>query len=166
MVALSAPCPPVRDTSGLDQAVQRLAQARSSYSQARTHLSDLEATFRQQPDVLEALDAVAATQAEQEAADAALRTLLLDLYQATGCTRFDSAGEVRLVQTPVYLVDEPTLIEEVAAVMPDLIMRQVDRRRLEKRLRHEPQAQIPGVVEVAVAPKVFLSRTLERPTAS
>jgi hypothetical protein len=140
--------------------VQRLAQARASYNQARIHLADLEAAFRQQPDVLEAFDTVAATQAEQEAADAALRTLLLDLHQATGRTRFDAAGEVRLVQTPVYLVDEPALIEEVAAVMPDLIVRQVDRRRLEKRLRHEPQAQIPGVVELVQEPKAFLSTKL------
>jgi hypothetical protein len=160
MVALSAPCPPTRDTSGLDQAVQRLAQARASYSQARTHLAELEAAFRQQPEVLEALDTLAATQAEQETADTALRTLLLDLHHATGQTRFEPAGEVRLVQTPVYLVDESALIEEIAAVMPDLIVRQVDRRRLEKRLRHEPQAQIPSVVELVQEPKVFLSTKL------
>lgn len=40
MVALPAPCPPARDATGLDQAVQRLAQARAGYNQAKTHVMD------------------------------------------------------------------------------------------------------------------------------
>jgi hypothetical protein len=124
-------------------------------------LAELEAAFQQQPEVRAALDTLATAQAEQEAADADLRTLLRDMHTASGQTRFGPAGAIRLIQTPVYLVDEAVLLDEVATVMPDLIMRRVDKRRLEKRLRHEPQAQIPGVVEVVIEPKVFLSRTLD-----
>lgn len=150
-----------RDAAPLPAMAQRLAESRQACQRARAHLSRLEWEFAQRLDVQEAQATLEAAQHEQASADALLRQMLLAAYQMTGQRQFAGIGSVRIMQQVYYLIDGPALFAAVAATMPDLILHQVDRRRLEKRLRHEPQAAIPGIVEVRREPKTFINSMID-----
>ena len=139
----------------------RLAEVRQQCAEYNAALDTLFDRFYAEPHVQALATQLHDAQAAQEQADAELRTAMIAAYQILGITRWNSTGEIRLMHEVAYHCSDSELLAVVKAHMPDVVIRteQVDRRKLEKRLRTEPDTHLPGV-QVNLTPKAFISTDL------
>jgi hypothetical protein len=163
------PQPPSATTAGTSDpqlgevaaAVRRLADARRLCGEYKAALDALLDTFYAEPHVQALLTMLREAQAARDQADHDLRAAMMTAYHTIGATRFGPAGEVRLMHEVVYQSSEAELLTFVKTRMPDVVVvtEGLDRRKLEKRLRTEPDTQIPGIV-VRRTPKAFINADL------
>ncbi len=88
---------------------------------------------------------------------------MVTAYQILSITRWGPAGEIRLMHEVAYHCSDSELLAVVKTQMSDVVIHieQVDRRKLEKRLRTEPDTHLPGV-QIGLTPKAFISTDLTR----
>ena len=136
----------------------RLAHARRLCAEYKAALDTLFADFYTEPHVQALRVMLQDAQAAREQADQDLRDQMVATYHATGATRLGTVGEVRLMHEIVYHCSDAELITAMKARMPDVVIvtEQIDRRKLEKRLRTEPDTQLPGV-QVHLTAKAFVT---------
>jgi hypothetical protein len=145
----------------VEAAVYRLADARRLCGEYKAALNALLDTFYAEPHVQALLTMLREAQAARDQADHDLRAAMVTTYHTTGTTRFGPAGEVRLMHEVVYQSAEAELLTVVKTRMPDVVVitEGINRRKLEKRLRTEPDTQIPGIV-VRHTPNAFINADL------
>jgi len=154
---------PARDVilAQIDILAHRLAEARQQCAECNATLDNLFDHFYAEPHVQAVATKLHDAQIARDHAEQELRTAMVAAYQILGTNRLDSVGEIRLMHEIVYYCSDQELLATMKTQMPDVVIitEQVERRKLEKRLRTEPDTHIPGV-QVRLTPKAFINADL------